>query len=135
MRWKEGDWCFCEFKLNLIKDVKNSQVREVSDGVICQSSNSLNDRCFALDLGIKNIADTVKWYSDKLHAFKNVKLNYPDIHRYLVSQWVKACLNKDDNVAVENIYQELNDFWREIEDRGLNVKATTVQGISVFGRG
>lgn len=134
MKFKKGDWCFCEYKLQQIKEMKDGQISEVSDGMFSTGSRSLNDRCFPVDLKIKRISDEFQHYSDMLHAEKSFNLNYPDIHRYLVAQWAAACEAIADYKKVEAIMEEVEQFRRGISDILSDIRYKNIQGVLIFRR-
>jgi hypothetical protein len=58
-KFKKGDWCFCEFKLQQIMEMNGTKITEVSDGYVRHSGSDLSNRCFPLDSNIKTISDNV----------------------------------------------------------------------------
>jgi hypothetical protein len=133
--WKVGDWCFCEFKLQLIRSMSGIHIQEVNDGYFSHSGNTLNDRCFPLDLRVKLISENFENTSKKIHELHCNSLNYPDIHRYLVDLWAKTCENRKNDKYIEKAYKELLDFYNTIVDSIDSQKKIIYSGVKLFGRG
>ena len=136
--WKEGDWCFCEFKLQLIKKTSIYSdaitVNEVSDGHCSHSGSFLNDKCYPLDIMIKRISDIFLYYSDKLHAHDDVEFKrvFPDIYRELVKRWCLCCDDKDDKKKIKKHYSQLQTWYYEtVNDiKGLrNIKLKKIENV------
>lgn len=109
--FKAGDWVFCEFELQMIREVHDDgRVTEVTDGVCRHSGRDLSDRCRPLTYDFKQISDSFKWASDRLHREGSVGLNYPDIHRWLVEKWCEACDHASDVEASRALLTELREF-------------------------
>lgn len=132
MEYKINDWVFCEFKLQQIREMDGDRVTSVSDSRFSLSGNSLGDRCFPLDLNIKNISDSVAWYSDKIHALNHNGLNHPDIHRELINRWVEMCHVKDDKVALKGLFDSLADFYKSIEQIVSGLSNQYAGGVKIF---
>ena len=115
MDWKVKDMCFFEFELSMIVEMSDIEVTEISTGIITTSTgDSFNDRCFPVTLEIKCISSEYKFWANKLHVEGLGELNYPDIHRWLVSHWTRTCLKPDDTEWIKSRYNELRDFSGEI---------------------
>ena len=130
--YKVGDWLFCEFKLQQVTRVEGSQITEVSDGNFCHSSNGLNAQCFPLEMKVKLISDSFKYWSAKLHKEGNRSLNYPDIHCWLVDKWANTCEHRGDDVYVEKSISELNRWAGEILQRCNELKYVVLEGVKIF---
>lgn len=102
-KFKTGDWCFCEFKLQQILETEENRVTEVSDGSFRMSGNNLSDRCLSLDLKIKRVSDYVSYWSDRFHKLNNNSLNYPDLNRELIQRWAEMCENINDEKVVTEL--------------------------------
>lgn len=90
--FKEGDWCFHEFALKLIKKVgeyEEGEVNEVTDGFFSTGSRKL--RCFPLNLYIKVISSLFTSYKDKWHRNTLPGTNWPDLARWMEQEWAEAC--------------------------------------------
>jgi hypothetical protein len=82
--------------------------------------------------------------SKELHKLDNHSLNYPDIHRYLVSRWSEACvelgeicfreLKKSEPLPAKcwEIVGEVNEFVRQIKDTLKNNSSILIDGVSIF---
>src|SRR5215475_7024269 len=109
--WKAGDWCFCEFTLQIVKEVRETgDICEVSDGHFCLSSNSLNYCCVPLSLAAKQVSDGYDYWRNRLHKEGGRLLNFPDIHRWLVNHWVETCSKIGNEEALRSRYMELEKF-------------------------
>ena len=101
--WKDGDWCFFEFKLCQIF-IKYGKVQDASDGMFRTGGYDLSDRCRPLTLHNAYLSQVADHWSDKLHRDGNAGLNFPDIHRKLVDLWVIACdAAENDKKAIDAI--------------------------------
>ena len=100
-QWKDGDWCFYEYKLCQIA-VKDGKVREASCGMFRTSGNDLSAECRPLTLRNANLSQHAQYWSDKLHKEGHAGLNHPDIHRKMVELWCAAC-DTDTKEAAEAI--------------------------------
>jgi hypothetical protein len=132
--FKQYDWCFCEFKLQQIKEMKDNCVTEVSDGNFSHSSSDLSDRCYPLEMKYKQISDEVAYWSKKLHELNHNSLNYPDIHRALVERWCEMCDNADDLDKLPNLYNKLADFCNAIIRKVQDIRSEYLDGVRIFGK-
>lgn len=97
---KVEDWCFCDFKLVQIKAIsEDAGIHDISDGHFRMGGRHLEERCFALDLGIKNITDYYHFYYREIHNItKHLSfVNFPDIVRYLEAEWQDCCEHFTDS--------------------------------------
>jgi len=132
--FKVNDWCFCEFKLQQILSMKDGKVTEVSDGAFRMSGNDLTDRCYPVDMKIKQCSDTVAYWSHKLHELKHNSLNHPDLNRELISRWVEICENINDGQATKILYEKLDSFGRAVVSRVQDLKYEEIEGVRLFTR-
>lgn len=130
-KFKKGDWCFCEFKLQQIKDTKEERITEVTDGRFSLSSYDLTDRCFPIDIRIKNISDSVDYWREQFHALKHNSLNHPDLNRELIRRWIEMCVETDDK-KLQLLYDKLDEFGRGVKDAVANIKYTEVSDVRIF---
>lgn len=131
-KFKTGDWCFCEFKLQQILETEENRVTEVSDGSFRMSGNNLSDRCFPLDLKIKKVSDYVSYWSDRFHKLNNNSLNYPDLNRELIQRWAEMCENINDEKVVTELYKRLETFGSSIVNKINELKYESVEGVLLF---
>lgn len=97
-----GEWIFCEFELSNILEMRAGRVTEVTTGHVRRSSFDMSDRCFPLNESIKRISDYVLYYSDRIHRDGcSVRLNFPDIHRWLVGDWAASCEGTQTSKAAQ----------------------------------
>jgi hypothetical protein len=132
LKFKQGEWCFCEFKLQLIMKTKENRITEVSDGMFNLVSSDLSDRCYPLELKVKRISDTVVYWSEKFHELKNNALNHPDLNKELIRRWVELCNHREDKNRSKELYDSLSNFsssvLRKVEDLNLE----EVEGVRLF---
>jgi hypothetical protein len=83
LKFKQGEWCFCEFVLQQVIETEENRITAVSDGMFRLSSNDLSDRCYPLEMIIKIISDEVAYWSKEFHSLKINTLNYPDLNKEL----------------------------------------------------
>ena len=128
-----GDFGFFEYRLSQIKEIDdNGHPTHVSDGYFEHIGLDLSDRWFPVSLRIKNISECFAKFSQKIHESDFNSLNYPDIARYLVSQWVDACEGDDGNF--KKVYDETNKFVEDVLDYCNSTKQLTINGVRVIGR-
>jgi len=132
--FKQYDWCFCEFKLQQIKEMKGNCITSVSDGNFCHGSSDLSDRCYPLEIKYKLISENVAYWCKKLFDLNNNSLNYPDINRALIERWCDMCDNADDHDKLRALYEKLADFAKAIINKVENSRSEYVDGVRIFGR-
>lgn len=131
-KWKTSDWCFCEFKLQQIQEVKDNRVGEVSGGMFRLSGYDLSDRCYPLTLRGKRISDEFDMYSDKFHKLDDRSLNYPDINRWLIARWCETMDNQNDDDYIKAKFKELSDFFCEVRDKCDVRREDVVGNVKIF---
>lgn len=115
--WNIGDWCFNEFELKQIKDIRKfkdgNAITEVTNGYFSHSGSFLNDRCYPMNITIKLISENFKYYSDKLHQVQDLEFEkgFPNIHRELVRRWCECCDDKDDIEKIQEHYSKLEEWY------------------------
>lgn len=129
--WKKGDWCFCEFVLQQIKEMNGEDITSVTDGFFNLGSSSLNDRCFPVELDIKVKSDNVKYWNDEFHKLKNNSLNYPDLNRELISRWVALCIETDEK-KLQKLYDSLSKFGSDVLRSVYRLNNESVDGVRLF---
>jgi DUF438 domain-containing protein len=133
-KFKTGDWCFCEFKLQQIKEMENDKIISVSDGMFRLTSSDLSDRCFPLDITIKNISDMVAYWSAEFHKLNNNNINHPDLNRELITRWVELCENNDNDEKMKELEEKLSNFGRLVIQKVNNLSLEHVDGVRLFKR-
>ena len=130
---KVGDFGYFDFNLVEIKgiDDEDGSIREVSDGYFSTSGN-LSDGWFPVSLRTKNISEIFMKLSNKIHENHFPSLNYPDIHRYLVNQWIDAC--KANDKKSNDIMIETENFVKDTLEYCEGTKQHTVNGVRIIGR-
>lgn len=129
MDWKVNDWCFCEFKLQMIKEIKEGRITEVSDGYFCMGGHDLSDRCYPLSLQSKINSENVRRWSNDFHKIKNNTINYPEIHRTLVEKWQEICNAGNDNKILNILFEQLNKWGNKSLDRLKNLEQEKQEGV------
>lgn len=81
MKFKEKDWCFCEFKLCKIVKMDGGRITEVSDGFELLCSADLSTKCYPLDIDILKISRKVHNWHTIFRALKNYDVSHGDLHR------------------------------------------------------
>lgn len=132
--FRQNDWCFCEFKLQQIKEMTGDKVTQVSDGYFSHSGSDLTDRCYPLEMRYKLISEEVSHWSRKIHDLNNNSLNHPDINRALIEKWCDMCDNVDDNEKLQQQYNSLADFCRAIISKVQDARSVFVDDVRIFGR-
>ncbi len=127
----EGEWCFCEFKLQEIREVRNGRITSVSDGV-CVMGGDSTSVCFPLDVKIKRISDSVYYWHKKFHESTLVGLNYPDLNGKLISIWVEMCRVKDDDQLLKEKYEFLDHFVKVVLANIKQVKEMAAYDVKLF---
>lgn len=133
-KFKIGDWCFCEFKLQQIINTKENRITEVSDGMFSMSSSDISDVCFPLDMRIKRCSDSVAYWSKTFHKLNHNSLNHPDLNRELISRWVKMCENIEDEKISQKIYDQLDKFGNAVVSKIKDLKYEEIEGVQLFRR-
>lgn len=129
-RWKDGDWCFYEFKLCQIV-VKDGKVKEATDGMFRTSGQDLSYGCAPLSLHAANLTQHAQHWSDRLHKEGPSGLNYPDIHRKLADLWMDACIATERDEQKEK-GEAISKFAQAVLASVKNVGE--VDGIPLFRR-
>jgi hypothetical protein len=132
--FKVGDWVFCEFVLQQIKEMNGDKVTGVEDGNFSMSYSDLNDRCFHLSLPIKRISDAVNYWSKKLHEIKNNSVNHPDLNRELIRRWAVMCQNSEDENAAKAGLESLRKFCENVVSMFDGLADMRVDGIPLIRR-
>jgi len=119
--WNKGDMCFFEFKLSRIEETnQNGEPTEITDGHMRTSTGgSFVGGCFPVTIDNKLISEAYERASDKIHREGLQGLNYPDIHRWLVTHWAGTCqLKPKGKYDYERRYKGLDDFVEEVLEPG-----------------
>lgn len=133
-KFKEGDWCFCEFKLQQVQRTQDNRINAVSDGRFEMSSYDLTDKCYPLSLVIKNISDSVAYHSNKFHSIKSNSLNHPDLNRKLIELWIDMCEAADHEKQLKIKYEALDRFGEAVINAVKDIRATVIDGVNIFTR-
>ena len=133
-KFKVGEWCFCEFKLQQVKETKSDNITSVSDGIIVMSGSDLSDRCYPVEMGIKRISDSVSFWSKIFHELNCPSLNHPDLNRELIKRWVEMCEAVNDQPKLEKLYTGLEKFGKLIQERVREIGYEEVEGVKLFRR-
>jgi len=134
LKFKKGEWCFCEFKLKQVMETEGNKITGVSDGSFRHGSSDLSDRCYPLEMKVKQISDAVAYWRDEFHNLKNNSLNHPDLNRELVRRWVELCDNREDAKHLKELYDKLSKFGNSVLCKVRDLNYEKVEGISLFRR-
>ena len=134
LKFKKEDWCFCEFKLQQIMETEENRITGVSDGMFRLESSDLSDRCYPLEMKVKQISDTVAYWSTEFHRLKNNSLNHPDLNRELIRRWVELCDNREDENRLKELYDKLSEFGNSVLRKVRDLNFAEVEGVSLFRR-
>lgn len=134
LKFKQGEWCFCEFKLQQIMKTEENRITGVSDGMFRLGSRDLSDRCYPLELEVKRISDTVAYWSTKFHELKNNALNHPDLNRELIRRWVELCDHRNDENRLKELYDKLSEFGNSVLRKVQDLNFEEAEGVSLFRR-
>lgn len=134
LKFKEGDWCFCQFKLQQIHRTDDTNITSVSDGDFSLSGSDLSGQCFPLTMEIKRISDNVYYWSNEFHKLKNLNVNHPDLHLELIRRWSEICENIDDKSKVVDLSSKLTDFAKNVIHRINSYENNEVEGVRLFRR-
>lgn len=135
VKFKTGDWCFCEFTLSQITEcAEDGRIRSVTDGFFNLSGHDLTDRCFPLALDVKRISDDVDYWSKKLLNLNQVNLNHPDLNRELIHRWAEMCEKRGNTEELKVLSQRLNDFGSSVVRYISDLRNDEVDGVRLFKR-
>jgi len=128
MEIKENDWLFYEFKLVKVKSTKEGYLI-VSDGWI-ESGNASPEYCFPMTLTNKRLSDYFEELYQKLRKHCR-NLNWPDIHRWMVTKWAEACLI-ENKAKARHFSDEATNYVNEIISKAEDLSFETVGGMNPF---
>ncbi len=117
--WEIGDWCYSDFSLHQIKDVRKYKdgnvITQVNDGWFNKSGSFLNNTCFPLDIRIKLISEKYEKYEKLLSDINDVNIiprgEYSTIYSTIIDKWCKCCNDMDN---IEKHYSELEEWYIKI---------------------
>ena len=133
--WKVGDWCFCEMVLQQIKEMDGDRVTSVTDSFFSMGGNSINDRCFPLDLLVKNISDRFVAFKNRIRAEEwKANLNWPDISEWFIRKWRAACIEKDNPTRLAERIEEAQKFARDVVEEIRDIHRKYVDGVALVRR-
>jgi len=133
-KFKKGEWCFCEFKLQQVMETEDDRITSVSDGMFHMGGCDLSDRCYPLDMDIKQASDNVAYWSKEFHALKNNALNHPDLNRELISRWCDWCDNIKDSEKSKEIGDNLSSFGNSVVKKVRDLSFEEIEGVNLFRR-
>jgi hypothetical protein len=132
LKFKQGEWCFCEFVLQQVIETEENRITAVSDGMFRLSSNDLSDRCYPLEMIIKIISDEVAYWSKEFHSLKINTLNYPDLNKELIRRWIELCDNRDNEKLLQELFDKLSNFCNSVVNKARDLNFEEVEGVSLF---
>ena len=133
-RFKVGDAVLFEFNSGTIKSTRGTEVTSVTDGLFT-TSGTLTPYCFKPDELGKVVSDVYRLAKDNLHnsnLYRCVRLNYPDIRRWLVEEWRQAMHIRHDIQKLSAAYTRLDNFIIEIAMVASSVRNRTAYGVTLF---
>ena len=129
---KHLDWVFHDFKLGQIH--LDKPYERFLDGSF-ETSGDMKSWSVPLSMRNKVISEQYEYWSNRLHKEGNNGLNFPDIHRWLVSHWFEtASSEKDTKEFYEQRYGELKKFAEEILDSCRDFNWKEVNGVRLGRR-
>ncbi len=131
-KFKKGEWCFCEFILQQVKETEGDRITEVSDGYFSHGGRDLSDRCYPMEMRVKIISDDVNYWHNQFHALKHNSLNHPDLNRKLIDMWVDMCENRNNQEKLSELYEKLNAFGQSVVNKVQEIKSETTEGVRIF---
>lgn len=134
LKFKQGEWCFCEFVLQQVTETDENRITEVSDGMFNHGGYDLSYMCYPLEMKVKQISDTVAYWSKEFHALKNNALNHPDLNRELIRRWVELCDNRENENRLKELYDKLSKFGNSVVRSVRDLNFEEVEGVSLFRR-
>ena len=131
-KWEKGDWCFFQFRLAQVDSVTDTgTVTRILDGNVSCGGSRLNDRMFPLTLANKTISDYHAYHYDYLQR-KYQQLNFPDIHRWFIRNWVNTMAFPSGAKHVEMKNKELRQFVEDIEEHMKKYPTLEVDGVRII---
>lgn len=86
-----------------------------------------------MDLRGKVVSEEYERTYSKLHEkSRSLNLNFPDIHRWFVEEWVGVMQKRHDDEAVKSGYQRLRAFERDILDAVERATTQIAGGVRLF---
>jgi len=131
-KFKKGEWCFCEFKLQQVTETNEDRITSVSDGYFSHGSSDLSDRCYPMEMRVKIISDDVNYWRNQFHQLNHNSLNHPDLNRELIDMWVNMCENRNNDEVLKELYEKLNTFGQTVVSKVQELKHDTVGGVKLF---
>ena len=131
--YKVGDWVFCEFKLQQIREINESFV-SVTDGMfeMSMSKYHFDSNSFPLEMRIKRISDAFLAHAERVH--KEVihnGVNYRAIYDRMIEKWVIACQYEDENQS-RRVTGEMVQFCDEVIKKVQEVRGMDFYGFKLF---
>jgi hypothetical protein len=127
---KEGVWCYYDYKLHQIgarRDYDDFSCWDMSTGFI-QTSGNFEGEVYPLSLESKVISAEFEYWDKRIRDLSR-SLNFPDIHRKIVSIWHKAMLAE---IAEKRklAYDEIRNFHDNIKT--VIEEGSTVDGVKIM---
>lgn len=125
-KFKVGDFCFCEFRLKKITEMRGEYVFGVSDGYFNTGGN-LTNRCFPISFEVIEHSKLASNYYDTIHKIPINGLNSPDIHSIITEMWAELCRTNSKDVSTKLI-----NFCNAVIEEATKCSELTVNGIKLF---
>lgn len=135
--YKIGDWCFFEFDLYQITEIKDGQIRGITDGTIDMGGN-LTSRCVPLTLNNKRVSDFVMdEYIGTRRTAGGTNINLAEIKNEFVKYWIELCdlINTEgprhEYSVMINVFR---GFVDELRSKILELQDKEINGIKILSR-
>jgi len=121
--FKINDWCYCNFKLQLITKLSDDgNVVETTDGYNRYQGNNIKYSIFPLDMKIKLISETYEIEYKRLQNLKCDDQYKQRIYIFFIKNWAEACELKDNVDELQLNYKNLMNVVDEIlSDAGMMI--------------
>ena len=123
-----GDFGFHWFRFVEVREVTRGRITSVSTGVVQIGGTDM--KVFPLSLEAHLLSDFFHGVHTNLHAL-NSGLNYPDIARYLESQWEEA-MQARSPVTARRITDNVKTFEASIMEKVKEKRGCVINGVKVF---
>lgn len=139
-KFEVGEFVFNEYDLKEVKSIdKNGKPDILDDGYSNLTSNSTNS--FPITIKNKRIVDAFKLFYDRLSRAKNQKsFNWPEIHKYFVGLFDKACFLSEFDIdhslphseCQRDVIEKGEIFVAKVFEAMETIEQVTVAGIKIL---
>lgn len=132
-KFKKGEWCFCNFKLQQVTETNENRIESVSDG-IGTTTGDLTTRCFSINMHVKKTSDDVAYWSREFNNLKINGLNHPDLNSKLIDMWIEMCQSENDEKKYQTLSKNLIIFGCRVRERVNEIQNENIDGVYLFRR-